>query len=70
MGGLLIKQALINAHNNPKYKAIKDATTGPAFFATPRNGGDWKLVSLGKVTARIATAAGFQKENNVMEILD
>lgn len=27
MCGLLIKQALINAHNNPKYTPIKDATT-------------------------------------------
>ena len=33
MGGLLIKQALINAHNNPKYTSIKDATTRLAFFA-------------------------------------
>jgi hypothetical protein len=42
MGGLLIKQALINAHT-----PIKDATTGLAFSATPHNGGDWMLVSLG-----------------------
>jgi hypothetical protein len=40
ISGLLIKQALINAHNNPKYTSIKDATTGLAFFATPHNGGD------------------------------
>jgi triacylglycerol esterase/lipase EstA (alpha/beta hydrolase family) len=40
MGGLLIKQALITAHNNPKYTSIKDATTGLAFFATSHNGGD------------------------------
>jgi triacylglycerol esterase/lipase EstA (alpha/beta hydrolase family) len=40
MGGLLIKQALISAHNNPDYTPIKDATTGLAFFATPHHGGD------------------------------
>lgn len=30
---LLIKQALINIYNNPKYTLIKDATIGLAFFA-------------------------------------
>jgi len=70
MGGLLIKQALINAHDNPKYTPIKDATTGLAFFATPHMGGDWKLVSLGGIAAKIATAAGFQKGDNVLETLD
>src|SRR5207248_897387 len=69
MGGLLIKQALINAHNNPKYMPIKDATTGLAFFATPHNGGDWKLVSLGGIAAKIATTAGFQKGDDVLETL-
>lgn len=69
MGGLLIKQALINAHNNPKYTPIKDATTGLAFFATPHNGGDWKLVGLGKMASQIAIAAGFQKGDDVLETL-
>jgi len=59
MGGLLIKQALINAYNNPKYTPIKDATTGLAFFATPHHGGNRVLVSLGSVVAKIATAMGF-----------
>ncbi|KAH7317217.1 hypothetical protein BKA65DRAFT_111198 [Rhexocercosporidium sp. MPI-PUGE-AT-0058] len=69
MGGLLIKQALINAHHNPKYTPIKDATTGLAFFATPHRGGDWMLVSLGGVVARIATAVGLQKGDDVLETL-
>jgi hypothetical protein len=69
MGGLLVKQALINAHNNPKYVPIKDATKGLAFFATPHNGGDWKLVSLGSIAAKIATTAGFQKGDDVLETL-
>ena len=69
MGGLLIKQALINAHNNPKYTPIKDATTGLAFFATPHHGGDWMLVNLGGVAAKIASAMGFQKGDDVLETL-
>lgn len=69
MGGLLIKQALINAHNNPKYTPIKDATTGLAFFATPHHGGDGMVVSLGGVVAKIATTVGFQKGDDVLETL-
>jgi triacylglycerol esterase/lipase EstA (alpha/beta hydrolase family) len=69
MGGLLIKQALINAHNNPKYTPIKDATLGLAFFATPHHGGDWKLVSLGGVVTKVATAVGFQQGDDVVETL-
>lgn len=69
MGGLLIKQALINAHNIPKYTPIKDATTGLAFFATSHNGGDRRLVSLGGMVAKIATALGFQKGDDVLETL-
>ena len=69
MGGLLIKQALINAHNNSKYTPIKEATSGLAFFATPHNGGDFKLVSLGAVAAKIAIATGFQKGDDILETL-
>ncbi|KAM0439935.1 hypothetical protein ACHAPT_001034 [Fusarium lateritium] len=43
LGGLLIKQALINAHNNDKYQDIKLATQGLAFFATPHDGGKQSL---------------------------
>jgi pimeloyl-ACP methyl ester carboxylesterase len=69
MGGLLIKQALINAHNNPKYTPIKDATTGLAFFATPHRGVDSILASLGSVMAKIAIAVGFQKGDDVLETI-
>jgi hypothetical protein len=69
LGGLLIKQALINAHNNPKYTPIKDATTGLIFFSTPPHGGDWMLVNLGGMVAKIATAVGFQKGDDVLETL-
>lgn len=55
LGGQLIKQALINAHNNPKYTPIKNATTGLVFFATPHRGGDRMLVNLGGIVAKIAS---------------
>ncbi|KAK1762400.1 hypothetical protein QBC33DRAFT_623724 [Phialemonium atrogriseum] len=69
MGGLLIEQALVNAHNNPKYTSIKNATRGLAFFATPHDGGEWKRVTMGKLTANIAISAGFQKGDNLVEVL-
>ncbi|SPO06474.1 uncharacterized protein DNG_09164 [Cephalotrichum gorgonifer] len=62
-------QALINAHNNRKYTRIKDATTGLAFFATPHNGSDHALVSLGSTAATIASTLGFQKGDDVIETL-
>ncbi|KAF7556979.1 hypothetical protein G7Z17_g1046 [Cylindrodendrum hubeiense] len=69
MGGLLIKQALINAHENKKYASIKDATKGLAFFATPHHGADKKRVGLGSAAAKIATTLGFEKGDGVMETL-
>ncbi|KAK0649694.1 hypothetical protein B0T16DRAFT_136083 [Cercophora newfieldiana] len=69
LGGLLIKQALVNAHNNPKYRPIKEATRGIAFFATPHNGGNRMLVGIGGIAARIALDLGFQKGDNIIEML-
>ncbi|KAI1767803.1 TPR-like protein [Hypoxylon sp. FL1150] len=72
MGGLLIKQALINAHNHadPKYKSIKEATSGLVFFATPHNGGDQMLVTLGGLAAKMARSLGFQKGENLVKVLE
>ncbi|KAI1500990.1 hypothetical protein F5X99DRAFT_219281 [Biscogniauxia marginata] len=69
MGGLLIKQALINARHNPKYTPIKDATSGLAFFATPHKGGNQALVSLGAITTKIASLAGFHTGHDLLETL-
>ncbi len=69
MGGLLVKQALVNAHTNPMYTAVKTATSGIAFFATPHNGGDRALVNLGMLASKIATTVGFQKGDNIVEVL-
>lgn len=69
MGGLLIKQALINALQNERYRPIKNATKGLAFFATPHNGGNPRLVSIGSIAAKIAKKAGFQRRDDVMKAL-
>jgi hypothetical protein len=69
IGGLLVKQALINAHNNGKYSSIKAATKGLAFFATPHHGWDGRLVSIGTMATEIAHAAGLKKGDDVLEYL-
>ncbi|KAI0542077.1 hypothetical protein GGR58DRAFT_453892 [Xylaria digitata] len=70
LGGLLIKQALINAFNNEKYEQVRLATKGLAFFATPHDGGNKTLISIGSVAAKIAIGLGFQKGDNILEALD
>jgi len=70
LGGLLIKQALINAHNNEQYTHIKDATKGLVFFATPHRGGNQTSVDIGGVVAKIATHLGFQKGDDLVETLN
>jgi pimeloyl-ACP methyl ester carboxylesterase len=68
MGGLLIKQAL-TMYTNWNYLPIINATAGLAFFATPHYCGERTLVSLGGLAAKIATALGFQKGDDVLERL-
>ncbi|EAW09990.1 LipA and NB-ARC domain protein [Aspergillus clavatus NRRL 1] len=52
LGGLVIKQALLNAHEDPKYTAIRLATCGLVFFGTPHRGA--KGVEVGKIAAKVA----------------
>lgn len=40
LGGLLVKQALIEARLNEKYRCLKASTYGLVFFATPHAGGN------------------------------
>ncbi|GAP82647.2 putative kinesin light chain 1 [Rosellinia necatrix] len=69
MGGLLVKQALINAHNNPSHTSTKQATHGLLFFATPHRGADSGLLSLGGLVAKLAISVGFQRGDDVLETL-
>lgn len=65
-GGLLIKQALINAHRNPGYNAIKDDTTGIVFFGTPH-----ELITqkLGEIVTAIAREIGHETEGDLLRSL-
>ncbi|EXL93287.1 P-loop containing nucleoside triphosphate hydrolase protein [Fusarium oxysporum II5] len=66
LGGLLIKQALINAHSNPGYIAIKDATAGLVFFGTPQDNVAQKL---GETAVLIAKDLGLRTEDDVVKSL-
>jgi len=59
ISGLLIKQALINAYNNPKYTLIKVVITRLAFFAILYYNKDLILISLRGIITKIATIIGF-----------
>ncbi|KAK7954243.1 HET-domain-containing protein [Apiospora saccharicola] len=69
MGGLLVEQALVNAHNNPIYKSTKDYTSGLIFFATPQRGGNPTLVSFGKMIELVAQKVRAQRGPGVMDVL-
>ncbi|KAL4966879.1 LipA and NB-ARC domain protein [Aspergillus stella-maris] len=52
LGGLVVKQALLNAHEDRKYTSIRTDTSGIVFFGTPHRGA--KGAELGKIAANIA----------------
>ena len=55
LGGILIKQALVNALSDPRYRDIQEATSGLIFFGTPHGGpgNNWKVM-FGDAAVRIA----------------
>jgi len=69
LGGLLIKQALINAFNNQKYKDIKRASRALAFFAVPHHGGDRTVINIGSLAEGIARTLGFQEGGSLLATL-
>ncbi|KAL4778595.1 hypothetical protein BJX76DRAFT_342832 [Aspergillus varians] len=52
LGGLVVKQALLNAHEDRKYTSIRTDTCGLVFFGTPHRGA--KGVELGRIAANVA----------------
>ncbi|KAL2817671.1 hypothetical protein BDW59DRAFT_152466 [Aspergillus cavernicola] len=69
LGGLVIKQALLNAHEDRKYTAIRTDTRGLVFFGTPHRGG--RGVELGKIAANVAkfVSKGHAK-NDLLQCLE
>jgi hypothetical protein len=49
---------------------MKNATSGISCFATLHSGGDWRLVSLGSLAAKLAMQAGFKKGEGLMKTLE
>ena len=54
LGGILAKQALVNARNNPIYEDTLKTVRGLVFFGVPHAGGDRGAVYLGNIAASIA----------------
>ncbi|KAH8682825.1 hypothetical protein BGZ60DRAFT_398796 [Tricladium varicosporioides] len=69
LGGILVKQALVNANNDPSYIGIKNSTRGLAFFGTPHAGGNDTLVSFGRSCAAIVNAVTGSAPNDLMEVV-
>ncbi|KAE8440424.1 hypothetical protein EG329_008005 [Mollisiaceae sp. DMI_Dod_QoI] len=83
LGGILIKQvlrikaqdvlakyllqALVNAHNNPDYKSIKESTKGLMFFGTPHGGGNDTHVNFGKLCSSIVRAATLAPSKDILD---
>lgn len=55
-------QALLNAHEDPKYTAIRTATFGLVFFGCPHHGA--KGVELGMVAAKVARFVSAGRASN------
>ncbi|RDW63617.1 hypothetical protein BP6252_11162 [Coleophoma cylindrospora] len=68
LGGLVIKQALLNASEDPKYTSIRKATFGLVFFGTPHHGAHG--VELGMLAANVAKfVSNGSASNDLMESL-
>lgn len=67
LGGLLVKQALVEARTDPLYRCLKVSTCGLVFFATPHRGGEGAGVA--KAAADICSAFTGQPRNKLLESL-
>ena len=67
LGGLLVKQALVEAMVNPRYRCLKASTRGLVFFATPYRGGEGAGVA--ESAANVCSAFTGQPRNNLLESL-
>jgi len=67
LGGLLVKQALVEARIDPEYRCLKSSTCGLVFFATPHRGGE--AAGVAKVAADICSAFTREPRNKLLESL-
>ena len=67
LGGLLVKQALVESRTNPLYTCIKASTHGLVFFATPHRGGEGAGVA--EAAANVCSAFTGQPRNKLLESL-
>ena len=67
LGGLLVKQALVEAKINPLYTCIKASTYGLVFFATPHSGGNG--ASVADSAAKLCSALTGESKNSLLETL-
>lgn len=71
LGGILIKQALVNAQANRKHKGIIDATFGLVFIGTP-HGGSTKSskIAFGKACVKIIQTVYGHASNDLMKAVE
>ena len=67
LGGLLVKQALVEAVLNPKYRCLKASTQALVFFATPHRGGEGAGVA--ETIANVYSALSGDPRNTLLESL-
>lgn len=63
-----MKQALVWAHREPRYRTIKDYTLGVVFFGTPHRGSD--KANYGKILANIATGVMHRPKSKLINTLE
>ena len=67
LGGIVVKQALVEAKLDESYKSLREATYGIAFFGTPHQGGNF--AKLGDIAASITRSILRNPSNTFMEAL-
>ncbi|KAL8856062.1 MAG: hypothetical protein Q9178_007318 [Gyalolechia marmorata] len=67
LGGLVVKQALVEADMDPAYKCLKASTYGLVFFATPHRGAEGAGAL--KVAAKVFSAFTGQPTNKLLDSL-
>ncbi|MCJ1279947.1 Kinesin light chain 3 [Puttea exsequens] len=67
LGGIVVKQALLQARLEPQYHSIRDSTFGLIFLGTPHRGSD--KATYGKVLANIAQFATYRPPPHLLTTL-